>query len=139
MPRVGSAGHFRNFCFTVQNPHTVRKSWLGKFKSLNPNWVGYAILGDEVAPTTGTQHYQGFIHFKTAVSLAVARKRVNPNWISPCRGSPEQNRAYCSKFKKCYEVGVFPLGPADKQGKRTDLDAVHTDILAGKDFFNICC
>jgi len=83
----------------------------------------YLIIGAETAPTTGTPHLQGYIHFPTRRSfneLACINKAIH--W-ERAKGSPNQNKTYCSKESVIYESGTPPV-----RRKRTDIDAVR-DIL----------
>jgi len=122
-------GAFRNFLFTLNNFQNY-PTWLEDFKSI-PN-VGYCIVGNEIGPQNGVPHYQGFIHFTEQISESKVRKFLFPAWCAVCSGTPEQNRAYCSKIEVLYTSGTFP-----QQGKRSDLLAVHEDIKAGKDFIDV--
>jgi hypothetical protein len=56
----------------------------------------YIILGFEVAPTTGTPHIQGYIQFTKPTRLQPLRKTWKA-WMNPAKGTPGQNRTYCSK------------------------------------------
>lgn len=76
--------------------------------------VEYAIAGDEVAPTTGQAHVQGYVFAKKKYTLAGMKKTFSPtaHW-EVAQGSHEQNKAYCSKDKHFREYGTFPLEPAE--------------------------
>nr|WAE43273.1 MAG: replication associated protein [Cressdnaviricota sp.] len=69
---------------------------------------GYIAYGHEVAPTTGTPHLQGFIHFENACSLRAARRRLPGCDVRPMRGRFDQCEAYCSKESELVKRGVCP-------------------------------
>ena len=57
----------------------------------------------------GYSHLQGFIVFKNARTLASLKKLdARAHW-EVCRGTPEQNRTYCSKGGDFEERGVKPV------------------------------
>lgn len=102
----------------------------------NPN-VTYYVFQREICPTTGRAHLQAFVAFKKQVSGVGAQKAIgDPKChFEVCKGTPEENRTYCTEAKKRapgaesgpYEHGVLPKG----QGKRNDLDAVHVALDEG--------
>lgn len=56
----------------------------------------------EIAPTTGQRHVQGYLHFKNKRSMSSVRgyfAKGNCNFphLDASRGTPMQNRNYCSK------------------------------------------
>lgn len=106
----------RRWCYTLNNP-----------KELIPfaDSMRYHIYGEEVAPETGTPHYQGYVEFKKQVELSALKKLSGEAHWAPCRGDQASNIAYCKKEGKFHEEGV-----PGAQGHRTDLDAVKEDILA---------
>ena len=124
------------------------------------NWIqlGYQALKDfwkldycshlvwqaEICPTTGREHLQGFIRFKTRRRGNWFLKRFAPHKLSlygaDC--SVEANYKYCTKedeknkrvegWKPEALGGPFTGAQAPKRGQRTDLDACIEDIEAGK-------
>lgn len=92
----------------------------------------YVIYGDEVCPTTGRPHHQGFVYFSGARSRGLrAKKQIAKELgkcnVRPCDGNLDQNCDYCSKDNKVHEFGKKPT-----QGFRTDLQAVSNSILTGE-------
>lgn len=96
--------------------------------------IEYIIYGDEICPSTGRDHHQGFLYVASALtchrnkkgekfSKWVAKKLENANHRA-CDGTLEQNCNYCIKDDKVHEFGCEP-----KQGHRTDLDAIKESIL----------
>lgn len=111
---------FRSFCFTWNN---FTNESIETCKALK---YQYLILGDEIAPTTGTPHIQGYVYLTSQQTLSSFIKKLKGAHIDVCKGSPEANQAYCSKSKILFEDGSIPA-----QGKRTDIDDVRDEIAAG--------
>lgn len=57
----------------------------------------YYIMGNEIAPTTGTTHIQGYCIFKKNMSLAAVKKVCSKSHWEIAKGTSDQNIAYCSK------------------------------------------
>ncbi|QCX35039.1 replication-associated protein [Blackfly DNA Virus 10] len=116
MPAV-RASRSRAWCFTINNytdDDQERLRTLGL-----EDTVQYMIWGREVAPETGTKHIQGYIYWHTARTMAPTKERINQRaHLEMAKGTPQQNKEYCSKENDYEEVGQFPA-----QGKRNDLDA----------------
>lgn len=55
------------------------------------------VVGEEVAPTTGTPHLQGYIVFRSAKTLSACRRLFPGCHLIAARGSAQQNRDYCTK------------------------------------------
>lgn len=90
--------------------------------------VDYLIIGQELCPSTGKKHLQGFIYFKNARSFLAIIKSVKPRHIEICKGNIDQNIKYCSKDNNIeLEYGIRP-----SQGKRTDINDIKNEIVNGK-------
>lgn len=105
----------RNFCFT---------SYQGRIPFNSAN-MKYLLQGDEICPTTGREHIQGFVIFKNPRVLTGVRKEYEPISFRICDGSIEQNIKYCTKDHDggtgvFTEEGERPRG----QGFRTDIVTV---------------
>lgn len=123
----------RNFCFTWNNYDEQSKQYL---KDLTVKYVAYA---EEIAPSTGTKHLQGYVSFNSPQTLAQARSKLPGCHVETMLGSLLQNEAYCTKAGSLTEHGVKPIsndnkGRAEKlrwqqardfakQGKLDDIDA----------------
>jgi len=102
--------------------------------------VRYCIVGKEISPKTNRKHLQGFICFSNPRSIAGIKDFFSCPWmhLEVARGSPEQNRKYCSKASA--DQGVLALVdnpiiewgqlPAP-QGARSDLKARLSPLAAG--------
>lgn len=86
----------------------------------------YLICGREVGDS-GTPHIQGYVVFKKRTTLQGARKCFPGTHLAIARGSPQQNRVYCSKSGDFVEYGDIPTG----KGKRSDLDELGKRVLSG--------
>jgi len=108
----------RAYVFTYNNPQAFAYDGIV---------CTYIIVGAETAPTTGTPHHQGYIYFKNAIAFSGAKKKLPPGcYIASAKGSPQQNRTYCSKVSIHYEGGDIPIN-----GKRNDLSEVKDIIKSG--------
>lgn len=81
----------------------------------------YMIYGAEKAPTTGQDHWQGFVVFNNPATMQQCKSRI---WheatahVEQMKGTAEQCIAYCKKDGEFEEHGE---APGKGQGKRTDL------------------
>lgn len=79
----------------------------------------YIIIGFEVAPTTGTPHLQGYVHFGSAQQLArVISLLPAGSHIEVARGSAQQNRDYCAKSGQFWEHGSCPINAGEREKSR---------------------
>ncbi|AVX29443.1 replication initiator protein [Coconut foliar decay alphasatellite R] len=112
------AGRARRWCFTLNySAEEEAASLVRRIESLN---TVYAIVGDEVAPTTGQRHLQGFLHLKGAGRTLQGLKTFLQNdkiHLERAKGSDEQNRGYCSKEQVRFEHGVATR-PGVRRGVR---------------------
>lgn len=112
----------RAYCFTINNytPEDIRR--------LDALECEYIIYGKEVAPTTRTEHLQGYVHFKNQRTFNSAKLAIGVNsHIEIARGTPQQNIAYCKKENNWVERGIEP-----KQGRRKDIEQAIELIKEGK-------
>lgn len=84
--------------------------------------VKFMVMETEIAPTTGTPHIQGYVHFGVKMSWPKLRKFKACYW-SKAKGTDEQCDDYCSKDYTNGVVGCrhFRWGEMDSaanQGKR---------------------
>lgn len=112
-------GRSRGYCFTLNN---YRKR---DIKSIKQIPCRYMVVGKEVGEQ-GTKHLQGYIYFDNARSFSSIKKLIPKAHIEAAKGSPQQNREYCTKDKDFFEAGDIPT-----QGKRVDLNEVKKKIEEG--------
>lgn len=127
MATADLAKKFQLFCFT---DYERDLSFWDKKKL---NWR-YIIIGDEICPTTGRQHWQGFIYFKNQRHWNAVRKLLSPRHVNICKGSAQENITYCSKDGNI----ILEDGDRPSQGQRTDLNEVKNEILDGRSVDDIC-
>ncbi len=90
------------------------------------NALKYGIYQLEICPDSGQLHVQGYFEFVRPVRFTHLRRICNSSSLhhEPSRGSPQQNRLYCSKLAgqaaHPTEFGEISQGP----GTRTDLQAI---------------
>ncbi len=91
------------WCFTWNNPdHGVTPPSLREFYHEHCN---YLVYGDEVAPKTGTPHYQGFFTLKKKKSLTALKKLGMTCHLEAANGTSIQASDYCKKDKEFVEYG----------------------------------
>lgn len=91
-----------NYCFTWNNYNEQSIVYLANLE------CGYIAYSEEVAPTTGTPHLQGYIHWNNAVSHATAKRRLPGCYVAVMRGRFDQNETYCSKEATLIKRGTCP-------------------------------
>ncbi len=112
--RVSSDRRFRAACFTLNNPTDVE---LAKFSTPIAG-LRYFVFLRERAPTTGTVHVQGYAYSNAAKSLSAWKTIFGTRaHVEGARGSPQQNRDYCTK-ETSREEGTEPVewGELPNQG-----------------------
>lgn len=107
---------------STNNRGNARKGWCITINNYTPLDMlrfqnvafEYSIFGKEVAPTTGTPHLQGYLHFKNKVRFTAVKKLFPTNGdIRPADGNATQNKVYCSKDMDFQEYGVCPMDGAE--------------------------
>lgn len=112
------------YCFTLNNPQDDDE---GNLKANFLAHCKYAVFGREVGES-GTPHLQGFCIFRKRCGLLAAKDRLNPRvHLEVARGSPRENRTYCSKSGDYYEQGECPDSGASS-GKSSK-DEIATDFV----------
>lgn len=126
MPREENleCGWSYGWCFTWNNPPDDCKERLETLiNTCDPNYI---IAGDEVAPTTGTPHIQGYIHWKYSVSFAQVKSFIPQAHWKRAFGNKGENKKYCSKESVLLEYGAPP-----RPGTRTDIIDVKRILTNG--------
>lgn len=109
----------RNWCFTLnqnQGPDNDR----GLIACKKMFWDGlasYFVYGMEVAPKTGTKHYQCYIELKSLKSMKQLSTLCGGGYWQPRRGPPRAAAGYCKKGM--YFVKDFNCPPYDTFMDRT--------------------
>lgn len=95
---------YDKWCLTLNNWTEEQYSVL---VNLFPAVITFGVIGEEVAPTTGTEHLQCFFLFKAKKDRACVNRIVAGCW-TPAKGSCQQNLAYCSKEGSARVMGEIP-------------------------------
>lgn len=124
-PRPAPALHW---CFTLNNPTIDETEVAERLETLGTTYIVYQLEEGE----QGTPHFQGYV---------VLQRKMRLNQLTPvfdglahwenARGTPEQNRAYCTKAEgrigDFCELGELP----PPKGARTDLVALQSALDNG--------
>lgn len=127
---------YRNVTITVYNC---------EFKSFSSIITGderirYCIAQEEVCPETKREHIQGYVQFRRPLKFSTIKNLLpNGTHIEKARGTPEENRLYCSKLESRKPGGqTLESGEICHQGKRKDLEVLKEAIDSGAKEADIC-
>jgi len=124
------------FATSVEQPVQGRgsRAWVFTDFSLDSDALDktncrYIVYGDEIAPTTGRRHYQGFVYFDNVIGRATVQERlgVGKCWCNPMYSTPDACIKYCKKDGSSVERGDRPA-----QGKKCNKEDVKDYAMAGK-------
>lgn len=117
----------RNVCLTINNYDE------SDFTNLR-NWdaISYAVLGREIAPTTGTPHIQGYLEFKSPKKFTTLKKMMPRARLVPRNGTAAQAAEYCKKDDNFEEWGQI-----SHQGKRSDIQTVRDMLNEGSNMRDV--
>nr|WET17292.1 replication associated protein [Banana bunchy top alphasatellite 3]WET17295.1 replication associated protein [Banana bunchy top alphasatellite 3]WET17296.1 replication associated protein [Banana bunchy top alphasatellite 3] len=107
------------WCFTLNYSNaTEREDFLSLLKEED---LRYAVVGDEVAPSTGQKHLQGYISLRKSMKLGGLKKKYSAkaHW-EKAKGSDEDNTKYCSKETLILELGV-PTSQGSNKRKLSEM------------------
>lgn len=110
----------RRWCFTLNNP--TKQDEENIEQHAHDGTFTYVIFGREKG-TEGTAHLQGYFETKNGRTLGGVKKLIARAHFEPARGSPQQNRDYCSK-----ESDIEEWGTISNQGARNDLSEMRKII-----------
>lgn len=99
----------RNWCLTINNP-TVDDS--DRIRALD---TSYYVIGNEVGEE-GTPHLQCYIRLSEKKRFNWLKQRLPTAHIEIAKGSPLQNREYCTKDGDFEEEGEVPKAPSEAGG-----------------------
>ncbi len=127
----------RNWCFTSYQNSTELRNTIGEADGIRGLGISYIVWGEEVCPTTGRQHLQGYVQFTEGVTIRTIKRRLDDGalHLERRKGSAAEAIRYCLKRDDDeIEKTVVEFGdrPKEKAGKRTDLDEVRALLSAGK-------
>lgn len=123
----------RGWVFTSFEP-TFCDDLIVSLSQLYEGGARYVVAQLELAPTTERLHAQGYIYFKNPKTLVGVKKAFAELdaavHLEPQRASHEQAIAYCQKEDtRVPDTKPVEFGEQPDPGRRTDLDAITTDIL----------
>lgn len=110
----------RGWCFTWNNYVPLDIEVLKNYK------FDYLVFGFEVAPETGTKHLQGYMYIHNKVRFSTLKKLFPLVHLEVAKGSPKQNRDYCTKSGTYEEYGEMPA-----QGSRNDIRRAIDEVKHG--------
>lgn len=122
----------KHWCFTINNYTNDDKQkltdlWQGVDSGNPTSAIRYLVWGEEVGEQ-GTPHLQGYISFLARRTFNYVKSTVGTRaHIEKAKGTPAQNREYCTKDGAYTEFGQVPAGP----GARSDLVALRDAIKTG--------
>lgn len=118
MASKNTTQRFRGWVFTINNPVEC------DFAACREASCQYIAYSEEVAPSTGTPHLQGFVYWTNAKTREACRKALGGRaHVEVMLGSFAQNEKYCTKSNDGqlqYERGVRPLDQQQKGAKEVD-------------------
>nr|QXP07622.1 MAG: replication associated protein [Arizlama virus] len=140
-----------HYIFTYHNYTVAEKISLRS--AVGQAGVQYIIFGEEVCPSTGTPHLQGYLQMNHKNIQRINKKFTDKVlYLKPAKAEsglnareleegtfmePYSARGYCMKDGNYVEAGEPTHIPAKEQGKRNDLQAVQDDINAGHNYQTI--
>ena len=87
----------------------------------------YLVFAEEVAPTTGMKHLQGFVQFHSQVFFTALNQRFGRRcWLAVAKATPYENRAYVMKIRPKDPVPneiVYEYGHLPKERKQAQEDS----------------
>lgn len=105
---------------TLNNPNEEDKLWLQNIE------YNKCVIYEEIAPNTGTIHWQGQITFKRAYRLNALKKMHNKIHWEITKANADANYARKIDSKKIIDIDNT------NQGKRTDLKKLNDEIKSGR-------
>jgi len=91
------SSQLRHFCFTYNNFDKIDLWQIKLEDSLIELGANYYIWGEEIAPSTGTPHLQGYVQLTKRKAFTKVIKTLPKCHITPCLGSSQDNVNYCNK------------------------------------------
>lgn len=95
--------------------------------------VKYFAYGDEVCPTTGRAHKQGFAYAHKPMRFTTWKSLFPTAHIEEMRGNLRQNIDYCSKESTLIEHGEKPM----ENGKKRSFQEFHDRMHEGEKIMDI--
>jgi hypothetical protein len=133
----------KDWCWTLNNPAHDDEHYLDALHRHAA--TTYVVFQREVAPSTGTEHLQGFIQFTSGRSMDFVVELLNPekaHW-EHMRGNSQQAADYCKKDESRKDghsvcergAWVLRLGHLGRKGEK---EALIQAVRAGKTPAQLC-
>jgi len=144
MQKTQTQLQYKHICFTSFN---IDLEWFKDWTKEKKGFITYIILQGELTKE-GKKHIQGYAQFNGQKRMDTIKNYFKDNalHIEQPRGTPEQNKKYCSKdekegekqlkFKEFEEYGEINL-ELGKKGNRTDLIELKNKIINGERIIDI--
>lgn len=113
----------RHFAFTWNNYEKIESWFEWLHYHLEELGANYFIFGQEIAPSTGTKHLQGYVQLKKRQYFSKIVKYLPGIHITTINGSSQDNIDYCSK--EClepYSWGVLRSIARSRHKQKEDWD-----------------
>lgn len=129
MKKVVRPSAAANWCFTINDFLSTHTEYLHEHYM---EWADYVVFGEEIAPTTGMPHLQGYVQFKKRQRLTAIKKIIcfDKAHLEIAKGTPEENYKYCTKAGMWRELGAM-VRPRSLDKMRNLVNACETwsDVL----------
>lgn len=118
----------KRWCFTVNNPEHPPV-----FESASMAYLVYQLERG----ASGTPHYQGYVRFHKRQTITGTQNKlhIGKAHVEKARGNEKQCRDYCTKadtrIEQPVEFGTYDPDVKENPGKRTDLEDITDEIIAG--------
>lgn len=117
------------FCFTLNNYTEEELSAVQQLEHDSNPALRCLCVGQEVAPSTGTHHLQGYLETSRRMRYEALRSSfpfLKRATLLVAKGNRKQNYEYCSKEKLLLSIGSFT-----GSSNRTDLEDIRSSIDQG--------
>lgn len=131
----------RDWCFTVNNPVQSEQEFLAYLQTVSD--LRYVVFQRELAPETGTEHYQGYFEFTqpkwfTTIKKYLSKKTIGVDaHIEQRRAKRTQARLYCMDEETRISPTYYEYGEFIEDGERTDLTDIMRDIENDMSFYDL--
>ncbi len=117
-------GQWKNWTFTDYAPYVNWKAFYEEYSDV----IRYICWGNEICPTTGKPHLQGWIQFRFVKRLGRIKRMCGSKslHLEPMWGREFHNEDYCKKDNDFHTYGKFI-----SQGYRTDIECAIKIIREG--------
>jgi len=117
---------YRGFLFTI---------FADDPPEFDDEWMKYLCYQREIAPTTKRLHWQTYMYTTNGHTLKAVINCLPEAWNKPhtevARGTPEDNKTYCSKPSSSVSGTFREFGTFPQQGKRIDWETACREVKEG--------